>query len=46
MMLLRQRTFLAHLLLSFLVLTAMFTAYTYLADSMERIGKYDPSTVG
>jgi predicted MFS family arabinose efflux permease len=24
----------------------MFTAYTYLADSMERIGNYEPSTVG
>lgn len=46
LVLLRQRAFLAHLLLSLLVLTAMFTAYTYLADSMERIGNYEPSTVG
>lgn len=35
-----------HVLLSLLVFAGMFTAYTYLADILERIGGFDGATVG
>jgi len=38
--------FLANVALSVLVFTAMFTAYTYLADLLERIGGVAPDNVG
>lgn len=38
--------FLAHVALSALVFTAMFTAYTYLADTLERLAGIEPSQVG
>ncbi len=38
--------FLANLLLSIIVYTAMFTAYTYLADTLERIAGVAPAYVG
>lgn len=43
---LRQPRFLAHLLLSILSFTALFTAYTYLADVLERLGGVPASQVG
>lgn len=43
---LRQPRFLAHLLLSILTFTALFTAYTYLADVLERLGGVPASQVG
>ena len=43
---LRQPRFLAHLLLSVLTFTALFTAYTYLADILERLGGIPASQVG
>ncbi|HEX8610804.1 MAG TPA: MFS transporter [Telluria sp.] len=38
--------FLAHVVLSVLVFTAMFTAYTYLADMLERLAGIPPAQVG
>jgi len=35
-----------HVLLSLLLFAGMFTAYTYLADILERIGGFDGATVG
>ncbi|MCW1887235.1 MFS transporter [Luteolibacter flavescens] len=35
-----------HVLLSLLVFAGMFTAYTYLADILERLGGFDGTTVG
>jgi len=43
---LRQPRFLAHVLLSVVAFTAMFTAYTYLADLLERLAGIPPSQVG
>ncbi len=44
--LLGQPAFLAHLLLSLVVMTALFTSYTYLADTLERIGGYHAAVIG
>ncbi|MBU0522804.1 MAG: MFS transporter [Gammaproteobacteria bacterium] len=41
-----QPRFLAHLLLSILTFTALFTAYTYLADILERLGNIPAGQVG
>lgn len=38
--------FIINLLLSILLFTAMFTAYTYLADTLERIAMVPPAQVG
>ncbi|WP_122665949.1 MFS transporter [Pseudomonas viridiflava] len=38
--------FIVNLLLSILLFTAMFTAYTYLADTLERIAMIAPAQVG
>ncbi|WP_459617957.1 MFS transporter [Bordetella sp. 2513F-2] len=43
---LRSRTLLGHVLLSLLVFTGMFTAYTYLADMLERLAGLDGQVVG
>lgn len=43
---LRQPRFLAHVLLSVLTFTAMFTAYTYLADVLERLANVPAGQVG
>jgi len=43
---LRQPRFLAHLLLSILTFTSLFTAYTYLADILERLGGIPAREVG
>lgn len=43
---LKEPRFLAHVLLSILAFTAMFTAYTYLADILERLAHIPPSQVG
>lgn len=43
---LREPYFLANLALSVLVFTAMFTAYTYLADLLETVGRIAPGAVG
>ena len=43
---LRQPRFIAHVALSTLAFTAMFTAYTYLADMLERIAGIAPGAVG
>ena len=43
---LKEPRFLAHVLLSILAFTAMFTAYTYLADILERLAHVPPSQVG
>jgi len=43
---LRDRRFLAHVGLSTLAFTAMFTAYTYLADMLERLAGIAPQAVG
>ncbi|MGC1333310.1 MFS transporter, partial [Pseudomonas sp.] len=43
---LRQPRFLAHVLLSVLTFTAMFTSYTYLADILERLAGVPASQVG
>ncbi|RSZ60185.1 MFS transporter [Massilia atriviolacea] len=40
------RRFLAHVALSVLVFTAMFTAYTYLADMLERLAGIPAAQVG
>jgi len=42
----REPYFLANVALSILVFTAMFTAYTYLADILERIAGIAPANVG
>uniref|UniRef100_UPI0028B0449D MFS transporter n=1 Tax=Massilia oculi TaxID=945844 RepID=UPI0028B0449D len=42
----RESFFLANVALSILVFTAMFTAYTYLADILERIAGVAPANVG
>lgn len=44
--LLRDGRFMAQVLLSVLVFTAMFTAYTYLADLLERVAGVAPAHVG
>lgn len=43
---LRDPMVVSHVLLSLLVFTGMFTAYTYLADMLERLGGFDGKTVG
>lgn len=43
---LRDPMVVSHVLLSLLVFTGMFTAYTYLADMLERMGGFDGETVG
>lgn len=43
---LKQPRFLAHVLLSTLAFTAMFTAYTYLADTLERLAAIPSAQVG
>jgi predicted MFS family arabinose efflux permease len=43
---LKQPRFLAHVLLSALAFTAMFTAYTYLADTLERLAGIPTNQVG
>lgn len=43
---LHEPRFLAHLLLSILSFTALFTAYTYLADILERLGGIPGGQVG
>lgn len=43
---LRNPRFLAHVLLSVLTFTAMFTAYTYLADVLQRLAGVPASQVG
>lgn len=43
---LRSPRFMAHAALSVLVFTAMFTAYTYLAEILERAGGVAPARVG
>jgi predicted MFS family arabinose efflux permease len=42
----REPFFLANVALSILVFTAMFTAYTYLADILERVAGVAPANVG
>lgn len=42
----KDRRFLAHVALSVLVFTAMFTAYTYLADMLERLAGIPAAQVG
>lgn len=42
----REPCFLANVGLSILVFTAMFTAYTYLADILERVADVAPANVG
>lgn len=44
--LLRDPAFVANLLLSVVVFTAMFTAYTYLADLLEKVAGIAPGAVG
>lgn len=46
MRILRDPVFVANLILSVLVFTAMFTAYTYLADLLERVAGISPAAVG
>lgn len=43
---LRSRLMQGHVLLSVLVFSGMFTAYTYLADILERLAGFDGSVVG
>jgi DHA1 family inner membrane transport protein len=43
---LKEPRFIAHIGLSILAFTAMFTAYTYLADILERIAGIAPAQVG
>lgn len=42
----KDKRFLAHIALSVVVFTAMFTAYTYLADILERVAGIAPAQVG
>lgn len=44
--LLRRPLFIGHLVLSLLVLTSLFTSYTYLADTLATIGGLNANTVG
>lgn len=46
MRILRDGRFIGHILLSVVVFTAMFTAYTYLADMLERLAGIAPVAVG
>jgi MFS transporter, DHA1 family, inner membrane transport protein len=46
MAILRNPTIMGHVLLSLLIFAGMFTAYTYLADTLERIGGFDGGMVG
>lgn len=46
MRILRDGRFIGHILLSVVVFTAMFTAYTYLADLLERLAGIAPVAVG
>ncbi|PWB35610.1 MFS transporter [Pseudomonas sp. SDI] len=43
---LRSRLLQGHVVLSVLVFSGMFTAYTYLADILERLAGFDGATVG
>lgn len=43
---LKDRRFIAHVLLSALIFTAMFTAYTYLAEILERVAGVPSAQVG
>ncbi|QWF51738.1 MFS transporter [Bordetella hinzii] len=43
---LRDPMVIGHVLLSLLIFTGMFTAYTYLADMLERLGGFDGRIVG
>lgn len=43
---LKQPILVGHVLLSLLVFAGMFTAYTYLADILEKIAGFDGTTVG
>jgi DHA1 family inner membrane transport protein len=43
---LKDPRFVAHIALSIVLFTAMFTAYTYLADTLERIAGVAPGRVG
>lgn len=43
---LRKPSFIVHLLVSLLVMAAMFTAYTYLADTLARIGHFSNTSIG
>lgn len=42
----REPVVVVNLLMSFVALTAMFTSYTYLADTLSGIGRLDKSVVG
>ena len=46
MAILRNPTIVGHVLLSLVIFAGMFTAYTYLADTLERIGGFDGAIVG
>src|ERR1700741_4370614 len=46
MAILRNPTIVGHVLLSLAIFAGMFTAYTYLADTLERIGGFDGGIVG
>jgi MFS transporter, DHA1 family, inner membrane transport protein len=46
MAILRNPTIVGHVLLSLTVFAGMFTGYTYLADTLERIGGFDGGMVG
>ena len=46
MAILRDRVVAGHVVLSLLVFAGMFTAYTYLADVLERLGGFSGSQVG
>jgi predicted MFS family arabinose efflux permease len=46
MRILKDPVFLANIALSVVVFTAMFTAYTYLADLLEQVAHVSPATVG
>jgi predicted MFS family arabinose efflux permease len=46
MAILRNPTIVGHVLLSLAIFAGMFTGYTYLADTLERIGGFDGGIVG
>jgi predicted MFS family arabinose efflux permease len=46
MRILRDPVFLANIALSVVIFTAMFTAYTYLADLLEQVADVSPAAVG
>ncbi|WP_419900246.1 MFS transporter [Roseomonas sp. USHLN139] len=46
MRILKDPVFLANIALSVVVFTAMFTAYTYLADLLEQVARVPPAAVG